>query len=388
MTTVMNILRRRSGKADSLSVLTWIGLTVVAVTIFWFLLTLLVGNYNVTIAIAFTAATVQCGTILLAVARPIIATVLQLLAVAGVGVATELVTSQPWPVSVPGIFALTAFMAVIGVRQKWTTSLVIWWTAVAVLVILVATNPKGFANSDWWGNDMVAAITATLLVLALSVGLGQRRRIGQELIVMRRDVELEQARRQSVEERARIARELHDVVAHSMSIVHMQAMSAPYRFPDLNPAVAQEFDEIAQTARTALGEMRQLLGALRPEDGIELAPQPQVRDIPALVAGALLAGTRADLTLHPDSHQLNPVLQLTAYRIVQEALSNVVRHAPLAEAWVVVDHPQPDTIRVQVTNGPPPLSKGITTGVTDSGDSDCGGCVNASSLSGEPLLTN
>jgi len=367
MSIIMNVLRRRSGRPNSLSVLTWIGLTIVAVLIFWFLLTELVGSYHVTILAAFAVATVQCGTILLAIRRPLLATALQLLAVAGAGVATELATSQPWPISIPGIFALTGFMAVIGLRQKWTTSAVIWWIAIAVLVVLVGTNPQGFSNSNWWGNDMVGAITATLLALALSVGLGQRRRIREDLLAARRDVELEHAKRQSVEERARIARELHDVVAHSMSIIHMQSMSAPYRLPHIDPAVAKEFDEIARTARTALGEMRQLLGALRLDDGVQLAPQPQVKDIPSLLAGASLAGTHAELSLDPDSHQLSPVLQLTAYRIVQEGLSNIVRHAPNADAWVILDHVRSDTIRVMVKNGPPPVARDGGTGLADSG---------------------
>jgi signal transduction histidine kinase len=368
MIAITDALRaRRSGPRPALeprttpkplSVLAWIGLTVVAVAIFWISVPTLVGFYELPIAVAFGTATVQCGTILLVVSRPRTATALHLLAIAGVGVATELMSDKPWPMPLPSLIALSAFICVVGFRHRWTTSIALWWLVFAVLVVLVLTNPRAFTDTAVWGYDLLITVTVTLVVLVLSITLGQRRHIRDQLNSARRDVELEQAKRQSVEERARIARELHDVVAHSMSIVHVQAMSASFRITDLPPAGIQEFEEIARTAQTALREMRQLLGALRPGNDVEVAPQPQLKDLIDLAEGASLAGTEVTIEMESDVAGLPPIVQLTAYRVVQEALSNVVRHAPDAKVDVEVDLPRPNLVRIRVVNGRPGRNPG------------------------------
>ena len=101
-----------------------------------------------------------------------------------------------------------------------------------------------------------------------------------------------------VEERNRIARELHDVVAHGLSIIHVQATSAPYRVEGLSEGAKAEFAEIAASARSAMTEMRQLLGVLRSADAAaETAPQPGLGDLPALVASVERAGVPLTLEL-------------------------------------------------------------------------------------------
>jgi signal transduction histidine kinase len=150
-------------------------------------------------------------------------------------------------------------------------------------------------------------------------------------------VELEQARRQSAEDRATIARELHDVVAHSMSLVHMQALSAPMRLREAERSdIDAEFGRIALSARSALREMRQLLGTLRADHDGELAPQPQLHDLATLVESTRAAGLPIEARTDRAAAAASPVVQLTGYRLVQEALSNVVRHAPGARTTVTV----------------------------------------------------
>lgn len=145
-----------------------------------------------------------------------------------------------------------------------------------------------------------------------------------------------------------------------MSVVHMQAESAPYRVADLPPAARAEFRTIAETSRTALREMRQLLGTLRGEEDAERAPQPGLSDLPALVASTRAAGLTVTLDVlgAADSaveDTVGRVTQLTVYRIVQEALGNVVRHAPGADTTVAV-RVSDAAVEVTVTNAAAPLA--------------------------------
>jgi signal transduction histidine kinase len=157
--------------------------------------------------------------------------------------------------------------------------------------------------------------------------------------------ELERERERSAraavgEERARIARELHDVVAHGLSVIAIQADAAEATL-DRDPALARRpLITIRASAREALTEMRQLLGVLRTaeEDGDgALAPQPGLDQLPALVEGARAAGHPIDLSVHGRPRPLPASLDLSAYRILQEALTNVRKHAPRAPATVTLD---------------------------------------------------
>ena len=139
-------------------------------------------------------------------------------------------------------------------------------------------------------------------------------------------------------DRVRIARELHDVVAHSMSVIQVQASTAKYRVPGLADEATAEFDDIAATARASLVEMRRLLGVLRTEDQVaELTPQQGIADLPALAESLRRVG--ADITLQvtdTDGAEVPPSVQIAAFRIVQEGMSNAVRHAPGAPVAVDV----------------------------------------------------
>ena len=139
------------------------------------------------------------------------------------------------------------------------------------------------------------------------------------------------------EERSRIARELHDVVAHSMSVMVIQA-GAARKMMDKDPARAQEaLRSIEDTGRRGLAEMRRLLGVLRKEDeGAALAPQPGMDRLPELVARAREAGLPVELHVEGEPREVSPGVDLSAYRIVQEALTNTIKHAGDARAEVHV----------------------------------------------------
>ncbi|GAA1958494.1 histidine kinase [Catenulispora subtropica] len=167
------------------------------------------------------------------------------------------------------------------------------------------------------------------------------------LVVQQERTETERTHRTMLEERARIGRELHDVVAHHMSLIAVQAETAPYRFPGQSPEIEAEFRSISAASREALTDMRKILGLLRADSArAETAPQPRLADVPALVdeAGARLE-TTGDLVDVP------PLAGVTAYRVVQESLSNARRHARGAEVTVRVARIG-GAVWLEVRNGP------------------------------------
>jgi signal transduction histidine kinase len=204
----------------------------------------------------------------------------------------------------------------------------------------------------------VAVLTMTLWIAGRSVRLSRAyqaelrdraRRMGRA-----READTRAAR---AEERSRIARELHDVVAHHVSVMTVQA-SAARRVLATNPDGAREaLSAIEEMGRTAMAEMRNIVGVLR-TDGTpaERGPQPGVREIPTLVDQMREAGLRTQLWIEGERGRLSPGVDLAAYRLVQEALTNSLRHAgPEARAWVTVRH-EPGELAIQIEDdglGPP-----------------------------------
>jgi signal transduction histidine kinase len=137
------------------------------------------------------------------------------------------------------------------------------------------------------------------------------------------------------EERARIAREMHDVVAHNVSVMVVQA-SAARRMIDHDPARAREaLTSVEQTGREALAEMRRMLDVLRAEDErAALAPQPSIDELEALIELAREAGLDVELEVEGERRRVSSGVDLSAFRIVQEALSNTIKHAGAAHARV------------------------------------------------------
>jgi signal transduction histidine kinase len=230
---------------------------------------------------------------------------------------------------------------------------VLWWTAILALIpIWLWTGP------DW---AYPAKDTGGLAVLTVALyGAGHRDRLAlaaQAREARRQAEEARQHRERSVvlEERARIAREMHDVVAHHMSMIAVQAETAPYRIAGLPDSAQAEFAALSQAAREALTDMRRLLGVLRSADEPQRLPQPGLADLPALIDSARRAGAEVTLDLPDRDREFPPVIALTAYRIVQESLSNAGRHAPGAPIRVAVRE-EAGCVRVNVDNGPAPAS--------------------------------
>jgi signal transduction histidine kinase len=160
----------------------------------------------------------------------------------------------------------------------------------------------------------------------------------------------EKARAAVAEERVRIARELHDVVAHAISVIVVQARGGRRSLATEPEEAREAFDSIEATGREALAEMRRLLGMLRKNDEeLALAPQPSLHYLDALVAQVGESGLPVELSVEGEPKALPPGVDLSAYRIVQEALTNVLRHAGPATARVVVRYGAED-LEVEVTD--------------------------------------
>ncbi len=168
----------------------------------------------------------------------------------------------------------------------------------------------------------------------------------------------QQSAQQLAEERNRLARELHDVVTHSLSVVVVQAGAARLDAP---PEQAQRLVAIEETARTALAEMRRLLGVLRGEPGTDLSPQPGLEQLPGLVAQLRAAGIIARIRSTGPARPLAPGLDLTAYRVAQEATTNVLTHADAHEVLLALDW-HPDRLIIRVCDDGSPVRDAATGG--------------------------
>ncbi|WP_344018679.1 sensor histidine kinase [Streptomyces luteireticuli] len=178
----------------------------------------------------------------------------------------------------------------------------------------------------------------------------------EQVAVQTAVTEVERSRRTVLEERTTIARELHDVVAHHMSVVAIQAEAAPYRVQDTPPELAAAFVTIRENAVAALTELRRVLGVIR-SDGSDAfddpeAPQPTLAALDGLLANVRGAGLTVEQVTTGVVRPLPQGVELSAYRIVQEALSNVLRHAPGAAARVELSY-VPVGLGLRVVNGPP-----------------------------------
>ena len=249
-----------------------------------------------------------------------------------------------WPWGAGQILALLGAFCLAGIRQQrpalwwmWALTLIPWWLWLAVDL----PNPNGPAG---------ATIIFTAVAVAVD-SVGSRLRAQRALATQTERTEAERAQRALLEERARIARELHDVVAHHMSLIAVRAETAPYRLPGLSETARAEFGALSEVAREALAEMRRLLGVLRHDQPAALAPQPQLADLPALIDAARQAGVSVELSASPAPGRVPPGVGVCAYRIVQESLSNASQHAPGAAVIVSVGH-EAGAVLLRVANGP------------------------------------
>jgi signal transduction histidine kinase len=250
------------------------------------------------------------------------------------------------PIAIGGVVGMYSVAAWGGRRA----AVVSGWVAV-VVVVIVMTLPR--ADSD--------VVDAAFVSLALAGAwvLGDRARVQRALAaeLAERAARLEreraaEARRAVAEERTRIARELHDVVAHHVSMMVVQAEAGPVAVERDPARAAGAFEAIAATGRQALVEMRRLLGVLRGdgEPASSLAPQPGLAQVPTLVEQVGRAGLEVELVVEGTEAALPPGIDLSAYRIVQEALTNALRHGASGQARVLVRYGERD-LELQIHNG-------------------------------------
>ncbi|HWN00738.1 MAG TPA: histidine kinase, partial [Streptosporangiaceae bacterium] len=241
--------------------------------------------------------------------------------------------------------------AVLYSRFRWAALLAVGTGAVVATAAFPNTTPQ-----------VPARFTALLVLVptaAVAVGMrGWRQRAGDSAErLLRVEAEHEAQTRRAVEaERARIAGELHDVVTHNVSVMVVQAgaarsvlASSPEQAREAQTAI-EALLAVEASGRTAMGELRHLLGLLAPADGDEavLVPQPGAGQVPSLVERVRAAGLNVELSV-TGARDLPPGVDLAAYRVVQEALTNVIKHAGAACAAVALEY-RPDDLLITVTN--------------------------------------
>ncbi|MEU3349078.1 sensor histidine kinase [Streptomyces sp. NPDC006700] len=318
---------------------------------------------------SFLVALGQAGAMALALWRPIpawwlstAAMVLGAVALHGRLLAGDL-HGFTWPWTATGIIAHLFVLLLLALRVR--TRVAVEALALTALVTYVLQGVWGATNYDPTG---VLALALFAVVVVLGTALRGRREARAELVQQTTLTAEERARRTLLEERSRIARELHDVVAHHMSVISIQAQVAPHLTQDPSPELKENLDGIRQNALEALGELRRVLGVLRsenPEDPYGLgdsgtraapdAPQPTLDRLGALVENTRAAGLAVTVDIEdsrPEQRPYPPAVELSAYRIVQEALSNALRHAPGSTVRVDVGH-VPDGLFLSVVNSRP-----------------------------------
>lgn len=323
----------------------WVGVSVFAITNFSVSVPVAATIYSVPVLAAFAVGFLQSGSVALALVAPRPSIAAWLGGTALFFVYAPPTPDAPWPLDVSGLLALCALLIVLGFRRPIREGVIAWALAVAAILVVLVTVGTGGTHAVPVAGVVANLVTSTgisAFVLLLAILLAQRGQARGELAA-------EHQKRVLVEERNRIARELHDVVAHSMSVIQVQASSAPYRLPQLDESARGEFADIAASARSAMREMRQLLGVLRSEGvRVEEMPQPGVPQIGELVPALERAGVVVTVDLDP-ALPADGVASAAAYRIAQESLSNVVRHAPGARVEVraeLLEH----TIALSVEN--------------------------------------
>ncbi|MFY1677911.1 MULTISPECIES: sensor histidine kinase [unclassified Streptomyces] len=268
-----------------------------------------------------------------------------------------------WPWTAAGIIAHLVVLLLLALRVP---------TRVAGEAVAFSTLIT-YALQGLWGGPShqstgVVAVALFGVVTLLGTALRGRREARAKLKEQTSLTAEERARRTLLEERGRIARELHDVVAHHMSVISIQAQVAPHLVPHPTDELKENLAGIRGNALEALTELRRVLGVLRsdrPESGEPLdesgtagaalvphSPQPSLERLDSLVDNTRSAGLTVTTEISGARRSLPPGVELSAYRIVQEALSNVLRHAPGARTRVRLTH-LPTGLRLEVVNSPP-----------------------------------
>ena len=227
----------------------------------------------------------------------------------------------------------------------WTSSR---WFAASVGMVVIANGWTGLLDFKHPSVGAQFGLVAALVMLLTRLAVGGRDR---QLRLAEREREVA-AREAVVDERARIARELHDVIAHHVSTMVVQAGAERRTLPADQHETREVLGSIEQVGRGALTEMRRMVSMLRQDHDEGLAPQPRLTDVPELVHQMQSAGLTVSLTVRGEPRELGDGLELSAYRIVQEALTNVLKHAGSTDTRVEIDY-RPDALELVVGDAGP-----------------------------------
>ncbi|MFF7644245.1 sensor histidine kinase [Streptomyces canus] len=274
-----------------------------------------------------------------------------------------------WPWSAAGLIGQLAVLLLLALRVPARVAV----EALAVTLLLTYLVEGVLGAADFQPTGVLAVILFTVAVV-LGTALRGRREARAELGRQTTLTAEERARRTLLEERSRIARELHDVVAHHMSVISIQAQVAPHLVDNPSDELRENLDGIRQNALEALTELRRVLGVLRAEHPdavhesadpatgtVPHAPQPTLDRLDALVENTRAAGLSVRVDVQGVRRPLPSGVELSAYRIVQEALSNVLRHAPGATASVRLVHYR-HGVDVRIVNSRPTHSVAVSPG--------------------------
>jgi len=232
----------------------------------------------------------------------------------------------------------------------WTVALTLprrtaWVAASGTAVAVAGAELFLYGDTMFDGEPLYAAVT-----VFAAMWWGEAVRARRAYVAELRDraeraerTREEEARRRVDEERMRIARELHDVVSHTIGVVSVQAGVASHLLQRRPDKAAESLAAIRQASDEALGELHAMLGVLRDGDGsggdgAPLSPAPGLGELDALVAQAAGAGVEVQVSLEGEPRRLPPAVDLAAYRVVQESLTNVIRHARASRANITVRH--------------------------------------------------
>ncbi|MFI2634255.1 sensor histidine kinase [Streptomyces collinus] len=340
----------------------------------------LVDNGGVGPQIAFPLGLAQGGAMVLALWRPLPAWWLSTgaMLLGALEVRRQLLAGGApdftWPWTSAGIIGHMAVLLLLALRVRTRVSV-----EALALTVLLTYVVQGLLGAAGYSPTGVLAVTLFAVVVLLGTALRGRREARAELVEQTTLTAEERTRRTLLEERSRIARELHDVVAHHMSVISIQAQVAPHLVENPPDELRENLAGIRQNALEALIELRRVLGVLRSEHtgpgepfgeaGDETtphAPQPTLDRLDALVENTRAAGREVVTDIQGERRPLPPGVELSAYRIVQEALSNALRHAPGARITVRLTY-EPDGLEVEIVNGrptgPPPPSTGAGHGL-------------------------
>jgi signal transduction histidine kinase len=293
------------------------------------------------------------------------------------------------PMDIAVLITMYALADTVRSRRTSISVLVTLETALYAGCLAVSLN-RGYRISPNGGNHPItlgswqdsavlaaakdAALPGLLLAFAWAVADGARTRRAHLATLQARaeDLEREQGQRTAlavVAERGRITRELHDVVAHGLSVMVVQAQGAKVMLGPDPARTEAALTTIVTTGRASLAEMRRLLGLARTEAHAELAPQPSLATLPDLVDRVRESGTPVDFRVTGDPATLAPGIELSVYRIVQEALTNTLKHATPGSACMVELDFVPAGLRVRIHDsgeptGPPLPGNGLR-GITE-----------------------